>query len=158
MVIGGLDITDNLIRVRQVEPSEFDKKTLRTIRITSGIKAITGRKTGETSTTIQSLLFDKKKFTPEKVKSWLAKHKEKFSQAITLEEQKASLFQDDPLIMLEEHTSGHLPRLSPKQVAKLMELAGEADDEDDDDDDDVPDMEEDSMMKFNDINKYVKVV
>jgi hypothetical protein len=126
MAVGDLDTTDAYIRVRQVEPSEFEKGSFRTIRLASGIKAIIGNKIGEKNTTIQSVLFDKKRFTEDKVRLWLKKHSAKFSDAINLEVQKNSLFANDDL---EDHLDGHLPRLTQSQIARLMEVAGPADEE-----------------------------
>lgn len=94
MVVGGFDITNLYIRARQKEPTEFEKDAFRTIRFAPGIKAIVGRLKGETTTTVQSILFDKKKYTEEQAKEWLVKHKEKFSQAMDFENQKIGLFAD----------------------------------------------------------------
>ena len=60
MVIGGFDITDQYIRARQHEPTEFDSKSFKTIRLTSGIKAIVGKKQVEMSSTGQSVFVYKK--------------------------------------------------------------------------------------------------
>lgn len=141
MVVGGLDITDKYIRARQVEPNEFDTNTFRTIRLASGIKAIIGKKKGEKSTSIQSILFDKKKYTPESSKAWLAKHKEKFTAAVRLEEQKTDLFADEFEPDFQNHLVGHLPPLTEAQISRLLELIDESDE-----DDEEPEEEE---MKYN---------
>lgn len=132
----GLDVTATKIRARQHEPSDFEKGTFRTIRLTGGIKAIVGVRKGEKNTSIQSILFDKKKFTPEQAQSWLDRHKEKFSDAVMLEEKKYTLFSNT----LEDHMMGHLPPLSEKQIQKLLELAGESDDEEDAEMEDEPEV------------------
>jgi hypothetical protein len=136
----GLDITDQYIRARQVEPGLFDEKTFKTIRLTSGIKAIIGNKKGEKSTSIQSILFDKKKFTASQAKAWLAKHNSKFSDALNFETQKMSLFDD-----MGDGCECGIPRLSPAQVERLLELVGPGEEEEDDEE---PSDEEPEIMKF----------
>jgi len=71
-----IDITENYIRIRQVEPSEFDEKSFRTIVIDeeAGIKAVIGRKKGEKNTIIQSYLFDRKKWNKKDAMVWVKKH------------------------------------------------------------------------------------
>ena len=59
---------------RIVEPSEFQQDSFKTISITIGIDALTGRLKGETTTTIQSYRFDKDKFTVVQSKKWLRDH------------------------------------------------------------------------------------
>ena len=59
---------------RIIEPSKFQQDTFRTISITTGIDAVTGRLKGETSTTIQSYRFDREKFTVAQSKKWLRDH------------------------------------------------------------------------------------
>ncbi len=59
---------------RIIEPSEFQQDSFRTINITIGIDALTGRLKGETTTTIQSYRFDKDKFTVVQSKKWLRDH------------------------------------------------------------------------------------
>ena len=59
---------------RIIEPSEFQQDSFKTISITIGIDAITGRLKGETTTTIQSYRFDKDKFTVTQSKKWLRDH------------------------------------------------------------------------------------
>ena len=69
------DVTENSIRLRQREPNDFQEDSFRTIEITDGIKAVIGKLTGETSTTIQSYIFDKEKFTTEEAQKWVVDHK-----------------------------------------------------------------------------------
>jgi cation transport regulator ChaB len=70
----------NHYRVRQVDPSEFEEDSFRTIWISQdlGIKAVIGRRKGETTTTIQSLLFVKEKWTVEKIRQWIKEHSDRF--------------------------------------------------------------------------------
>ncbi len=71
-------------RFRQREPSEFDEKTFRIITLskTQGIKAVIGRLKGEKTTTIQSYLFDKEKWTEEEAKKWVKDHDGKVEAAL----------------------------------------------------------------------------
>ena len=143
MVVGELDITEDKIRARQIEPDQFEEGSFRTIRLAPGIKAIVGKLKGKTSTTVQSILFDKKTFSPEKAKDWLAKHKSKFSDAVLLEEEKVALFTDTYTI--NEHLIGHLPALTEHQIEKLLTIVGFSEDDEEDD-------------KIVDLNKYLKIV
>lgn len=83
-----IDITENYIRIRQVEPDKFEKNSFRTITISKekGIKAIVGRLKDEKTTTVQSYLFDKKKWTVDEAKQWIKEHK------ATIEEAKKTSF------------------------------------------------------------------
>lgn len=128
----GLDITENKIRARQHEPSLYDRKSFRTIRLTSGVKAIVGVKKGEKGTSIQSILFDKKKYSEDQAKNWLDKHKEKFSDVLTLEQQKTSLFTSSPVDYLNEVLSTMTDAQLERLASRLVELAGTADDEEED--------------------------
>jgi len=38
------EVTEKFLRARQVEPDEFEKGSFKTIRLSSGVKAIVGRK------------------------------------------------------------------------------------------------------------------
>ena len=154
MVVGGFDITNLYIRARQREPTEFEKDTFRTIRFAPGIKAIVGRLKGETSTTVQSILFDKKKYTEEQAKEWLVKHKEKFSQAMDFESQKIGLFADgsSPLAM---------DVLTAEEMQTLMELMHKlmeslAEDMSGEDTPNIP-MDE-NIVDSSSLSKYLRVV
>jgi hypothetical protein len=72
-----IEITDSFIRVRQVDPSLFQKESFRTIDIdkSHGIKAVIGRRPGSKSTEIQTFLFNKDHWTIEEAKDWVAEHK-----------------------------------------------------------------------------------
>lgn len=61
---------------RQRDPNEFEKDSFRrsTLNFPKGISAIIGRLKGETTTTIQSLRFDRSLWTPERVRAWLKSH------------------------------------------------------------------------------------
>lgn len=74
---GKIDITENYIRIRQKNPSKFEEDSFRTIVISKskGIKAVIGRLKGKTTTTVQSYLFDKDKFTESEAKKWVEEHK-----------------------------------------------------------------------------------
>ena len=128
----GLDVTENKIRARQHEPSLYDRNSFRTIRLTSGIKAIIGVKKGEKSTSIQSILFDKKKFTEEQAKSWLEKHNEKFSNVLELEQRKTSLFVSTPVDYLNEVLSSLTDAQLEELAKKLVEMSGPAADDNED--------------------------
>ena len=76
----GIHITEKYIRLRQKEPSLFEKGSLRTITLSKGVKAIVGKMKGKKTTTIQSLLFDKKVFSTKTAKAWVKTHANKFSE------------------------------------------------------------------------------
>ena len=64
------------IRIRQIDPDKFDENSFRIIWLSKsgGIKAVIGRLKGEKTTTIQSYLFDKEKWTEDDAKKWVEKH------------------------------------------------------------------------------------
>ena len=70
------DTTENYVRVRVLPPGDFEDGSLRTIDISKpkGIRAIAGRLKGETTTTIQSYLFDKEKWSEEEAAKWVEDH------------------------------------------------------------------------------------
>jgi hypothetical protein len=79
-----IDITEDNVRIRQMNPSYFDPKSFRTITISEekGIKAVVGCKRGsyisgrcKTGMRIQTYLFSKEKWTLEKAKAWIKSHK-----------------------------------------------------------------------------------
>lgn len=72
--------TENTIRVRVKDPSGFQKDSFRTITIGKkgkGIQAVIGRLKGETSTTIQSYIFSKPKWTMKTARAWIKEHRQK---------------------------------------------------------------------------------
>ena len=75
-----IDVKENTIRIRIQNPDSFEKDSFRTIKITNGIQAVIGKKKGEKKTTIQSLIFDRKKFNREQAVEWAEKHKFKFTK------------------------------------------------------------------------------
>jgi len=72
------------IRVRQIDPDKFEEDSFRIIWLSKsgGIKAVIGRLKGEKTTTIQSYLFDKEKWTEEEAKKWVEKHHENISASL----------------------------------------------------------------------------
>jgi len=76
------DVTENTIRIRVRDPGDFEEDSFRTIRMGSeeqGIQAVIGRLEGETSTTVQSYVFDKEKWTVEEAQGWVDEHKKSAS-------------------------------------------------------------------------------
>ena len=71
------EVTENYIRLRQRDPDDFQKDSFRIITLSKsrGIKAVIGRLKGKTTTTIQSYLFDKKRWNTKEAQTWVKKHK-----------------------------------------------------------------------------------
>jgi len=72
------DVTENTIRIRVKDPGGFQEGSFRTVNIGdkgNGISATMGRLKGETTMTIQSYIFDKKKWDVEKARKWVDAHK-----------------------------------------------------------------------------------
>jgi len=69
-----IDVTENSIRIRQRMPGDFEKDSFRTINITDGVQAVIGRLKGEDTTTVQTYIFDREKFTLEQAKEWVKEH------------------------------------------------------------------------------------
>lgn len=71
-----VDVNDNSIRIRQSNPSNFQKGSFRTITIdkSKGIKAVIGKPKGKDTTKIQTVIFPKKSFTVAQAKKWLKDH------------------------------------------------------------------------------------
>jgi len=71
------EITENYIRIRVKDPKDFEQDSFRIITLSKekGIKAIIGRLKGKKTTTVQSYLFDKTKWTVKEAKEWVKKHK-----------------------------------------------------------------------------------
>jgi len=72
-----VETTENYVRVRVRAPGLFEEGSFRTITISAdeGIRAVIGRLKGETTTTIQTYLFDKDKWDEERAKKWVKEHK-----------------------------------------------------------------------------------
>lgn len=68
-----LEETENYYRNRLEEPNLFQKDSFRTIWLSKekGIKAIIGKKKNETSTSLQSILFDKNRWTKQDAEKWV---------------------------------------------------------------------------------------
>jgi cation transport regulator ChaB/predicted transcriptional regulator YdeE len=75
-----LRVTEKYLRYRQVEPNKFEEKSFRTVTLSpsKGIKAIVGKIKGAKTTTIQSYLFLKEKWTDKTAKIWLDQHSQAF--------------------------------------------------------------------------------
>lgn len=71
-----IDITKNLIRIRQKDPALFQKDSMRTVDLSKdqGIKSVMGKKIGSDTMEIQSYLFDKEKWTEARAKKWVKDH------------------------------------------------------------------------------------
>lgn len=74
-----VDVTENTIRIRVRDPDDFQQDSFRTITISEddGIQAVIGRPEGETTTEIQTYIFDKEKWTTATAQSWVDEHEGK---------------------------------------------------------------------------------
>ena len=92
-----VETTENYVRVRVRAPGLFEEDSFRTITISAeeGIRAVIGRLKGETTTTIQTYLFDKEKWDEERAKKWVEEHKKDWEESI---DPKAIEFQLEELI------------------------------------------------------------
>lgn len=117
---GELTETDNSIRITVTDKEYPD---YRMIRLTSGIKLLVGLEGGKSHPA--TLIFDKKRFSVDKAKKWYTKHDGRFSEAVDLEEKKASLFQMDDEYLDTEHLVGHIPALSEEQISVLLKIINE---------------------------------
>ena len=71
------DPKKDFIHFRIRPPSDFDKKSFRTVELAPGVKSVMGHlKGGNGKMHKQNLLFDRKHFTIEKAKSWVKAHKD----------------------------------------------------------------------------------
>lgn len=77
-------VTEQYLRYRQVEPNKFDEKSFRTVTLSpsKGIKSIVGKIKGTKTTTIQSYLFNKSRWTDKTAKVWLDEHSSAFVSTI----------------------------------------------------------------------------
>jgi hypothetical protein len=76
--VKAVDVTENSVRVRVKDPGDFQEGTFRTITIgkeSDGIQAVIGKLSGETTTTIQTYIFDKDKWSKEEAVAWVESHK-----------------------------------------------------------------------------------
>lgn len=74
-----VDVTENTIRIRVKDPDDFQQDSFRTITISEddGIQAVIGKLEGETTTTTQTFIFDKEKWTTATAQSWVDEHEDK---------------------------------------------------------------------------------
>jgi len=81
-----VDVTDKYIRIRQRDPDDFEEGSFRTITLSDedGIRAVIGRLKGQDSTTVQSYLFDKEKWTVEEAERWVKEHRERKGMAVKM--------------------------------------------------------------------------
>jgi hypothetical protein len=88
------EVTKNYVRLRQKSPDAFEQDSFRIIVLSEskGIKAVVGRLKGQTSTTIQSYLFQKDKWTVKEAQNWVSKHKGFIEE---IEEQNEDIINDD---------------------------------------------------------------
>jgi hypothetical protein len=81
------DITENYIRIRIRDPKTIVDGTFRTIVISEsrGIKAVIGRlkKDPKGPTKVQSVLFDKDKWTADKAMAWVREHREDLKNLVS---------------------------------------------------------------------------
>jgi hypothetical protein len=63
---------EHAARIKQ--PGSFQAESFRRVTLASGVSAIMGKLKGSSSMTIQAYRFDRKKFTAEQAKKWLADH------------------------------------------------------------------------------------
>lgn len=84
--------TEEYIRIRVRNPGDFQPGTFRTVWISKkdGINSVQGRLKGETTMTVQSLLFDKEKWTKERALAWVKEHGYKPKDLFKIETFEAS--------------------------------------------------------------------
>jgi len=82
---GALDETENYFRHRVEDPKNFAKDSFRTIWLSKdkGIKGVIGKKKGETKTTLQTVLFDKEKWSKPEAEKWAKENAELSVAALT---------------------------------------------------------------------------
>jgi HK97 family phage prohead protease len=100
------DVTKNYVRIRVKDPGGFQEGSFRTIVISAskGIKAVIGKLSGETSTTIQSYLFKKSQWTVSRAQAWIKTHKKDLLALIEIEMQDLQMF---------THRAGPFPEHPP---------------------------------------------
>jgi len=82
---GALEETENYFRHRIEDPKNFAKDSFRTIWLSKekGIKGIIGNKKGETKTTLQTVLFDKERWTHQEAETWVKENAELSEASLT---------------------------------------------------------------------------
>jgi hypothetical protein len=85
------EITENYIRIRVKDPKDFEQDSFRIITLSKekGIKAVIGRLKGKKTTTVQSYLFEKDKWTVKEAKEWVKQHKAMWEEFV-----ESSLIED----------------------------------------------------------------
>ena len=76
------EVTENYIRLRQKDPDSFQKESFRIISLSKskGIKAVIGRLKGKDTTTVQSYLFDKDRWTVKEAQAWVSEHRGSYEE------------------------------------------------------------------------------
>lgn len=144
--------TDKFLRARQYDPKDFEKDSYKTIRLGSGVKAVIAKMLGDDQYTTQSIMFDKERFDKNNATAWIKRNLDRVQDAIELENQKTDLFEFEEDVSYEEHLQGHLPPLTNAQIARIMEVAGPAEQEDED-------MEAQKIIDMrNNMSKYFREV
>lgn len=112
--------TENTIRIRVKDPGAFQEGSFRTITISKkeGIQAVIGRLKGETSTTVQSYIFDKKKWTMERARKWVAAHKKVL--VILVPEEKVEGVEDEEDADETQGNQSKLLDIEMEQVRMLL--------------------------------------
>ena len=115
------DVTENTIRIRVKDPGAFQEGSFRTIAISKkeGIQAVIGRLKGETSTTVQSYIFDKDKWTTEKARKWVAEHKKVL--VILVPEEKVEDVEDEKDTTAAQGEQSKLLEIEMEQVQMLLD-------------------------------------
>jgi len=128
--------TENEIRYRIREPDQFDK--FRSKDLTSGVRAIFGRKKGSDKWEIQAIRFDKNKFTIEQARTWINEHKD-IGKSINIEEEnKMEDEQVKQLLEAIKSTSDAISNLK-KEVDELKVKKSEEDEEEEKEDEEKED-------------------
>ena len=88
-----VETTEKYVRVRVRAPGLFEEGSFRTITISAdeGIRAVIGKLKGETTTTVQTYLFDNEKWDEERAKKWVKEHKKDWEGAIDVKTDDALL-------------------------------------------------------------------
>lgn len=80
-----IDVTENYIRIRIADTSDFQPESYRTIDIDAdkGIKSTIGKLKSETKTTTLNFMFDKTQWSTEEAKSWVLDHGKKIMNELS---------------------------------------------------------------------------
>jgi len=96
---GGWDETSSSYRYRVRDPGKFQEGSFRTISMgDSGVKGVVGRLEGQTTMTLQSLIFPKDKFTAQQARKWVSEHpdavKRRWQETVTQADAKIYKVED----------------------------------------------------------------